>query len=98
MQEHYENETVTVDETEIGHIINLYGCKGTTVIVKGKINAATMGQSFMMLDLLLALTPVPGSELHKDEHPRRECDLLGVRDEFTVVPAADHRIGSNDPT
>lgn len=43
VQENYENESsLTVDNTEISHTINLYGIKNSTVIIKGKINAVTM--------------------------------------------------------
>ncbi|KAI0811162.1 cyclase-associated protein [Irpex lacteus] len=41
--EHHENESnLTIDDTDISHTINLYGCKNTTVIVKGKVNAVTL--------------------------------------------------------
>ncbi|TFK55228.1 hypothetical protein OE88DRAFT_1653977 [Heliocybe sulcata] len=43
MIEYQENESsLTVDNTEISHTVNLYGCKNTTVQVKGKVNAVTM--------------------------------------------------------
>ena len=43
-QEYYENEPgLTVENTEISHIVNLYGCKKTTVVIKGKVNGVTMG-------------------------------------------------------
>lgn len=43
LQEYYENESaLTVDNTEIGHTVNLYGVKNSTVIVKGKVNAVTL--------------------------------------------------------
>ncbi|KAI0691175.1 cyclase-associated protein [Cytidiella melzeri] len=41
--EYQENESgLTVDETDIQHTINLYGCKNSTVVVKGKVNAVTL--------------------------------------------------------
>jgi adenylyl cyclase-associated protein len=42
--EYQDGETLTVDETDRNHTINLFGCKNTTVIVKGKVNAVTLGQ------------------------------------------------------
>lgn len=32
-----------MENTEISQIINLFGCKKTTVIIKGKVNAVTLG-------------------------------------------------------
>ncbi|GJE98137.1 adenylyl cyclase-associated family protein [Phanerochaete sordida] len=41
--ENYENEpSLVVENTDLSHTVNLYGCKNTTVIVKGKINGVTM--------------------------------------------------------
>ncbi|KAI0792862.1 adenylate cyclase associated N terminal-domain-containing protein [Abortiporus biennis] len=43
MVEHQENEAaLTIEDTDKSHTINLYGCKNTTVIVKGKVNAVTL--------------------------------------------------------
>jgi adenylyl cyclase-associated protein len=33
-----------VDNTGINQSINLYGCKNTTVVIKGKVNAVTIGR------------------------------------------------------
>lgn len=44
-QEHQENESsLVVENTEISHVVNLFGCKNTTVQVKGKINAINMSK------------------------------------------------------
>lgn len=41
--EYQENESgLTVENAEIGHIVSLYGCKKTTVVIKGKINGVTI--------------------------------------------------------
>ncbi|KAI0340134.1 hypothetical protein BDW22DRAFT_1360659 [Trametopsis cervina] len=41
--EYQENESaLTVDQTELQHTVNLYGCKNSTIIVKGKVNAVTL--------------------------------------------------------
>ncbi|KAF7796738.1 hypothetical protein EIP86_007921 [Pleurotus ostreatoroseus] len=41
--EHFENESsLTVENTEINQVVNLYDCKNTVVIVKGKVNAVTI--------------------------------------------------------
>ncbi|KDQ59424.1 hypothetical protein JAAARDRAFT_32984 [Jaapia argillacea MUCL 33604] len=43
MVEYQENESMLIiDNTEISHTINLYGCKNTTIQVKGKVNGITM--------------------------------------------------------
>ncbi|KAA1471318.1 cyclase-associated protein [Dentipellis sp. KUC8613] len=43
MIEYQENESaLTVGEAELSHTVNLFGCKNTTVLVKGKVNAVTM--------------------------------------------------------
>ncbi|KAH9998998.1 adenylate cyclase associated C terminal-domain-containing protein [Russula vinacea] len=41
--EYQENEAaLTVDKTEISHIVNLFGCKNSTIVIKGKVNAVTI--------------------------------------------------------
>ncbi|KAI0373302.1 cyclase-associated protein [Pilatotrama ljubarskyi] len=41
--EYQENQSpLTLDNVEISQTVNLYGCKNTTVVVKGKCNAVTM--------------------------------------------------------
>ncbi|KAH9967952.1 cyclase-associated protein [Russula dissimulans] len=41
--EYQENEAaITVDNAEIGHVVNLFGCKNSTILVKGKVNAVTI--------------------------------------------------------
>jgi len=41
--EYQENEpAITVDNAEIGHVVNLFGCKNSTILIKGKINAVTI--------------------------------------------------------
>lgn len=35
-----------MDNTELSQIINLFGCKNSTVIIKGKVNAVTIGEYF----------------------------------------------------
>ncbi|KAL5490425.1 SRV2 [Sanghuangporus weigelae] len=41
--EHQENESgLVVENTEISHVVNLFGCKSTTVQIKGKVNAVNM--------------------------------------------------------
>ena len=43
-QEYQENEPgLTVEDGEISHIVSLYGCKNTTVVIKGKVNGVTLG-------------------------------------------------------
>ncbi|KAI9511312.1 adenylate cyclase associated N terminal-domain-containing protein [Russula earlei] len=41
--EYQENEAaLTVDNVEIGQIVNLFGCKNSTILIKGKVNAVTI--------------------------------------------------------
>ncbi|KAI0290512.1 adenylate cyclase associated N terminal-domain-containing protein [Russula brevipes] len=41
--EYQENEAaLRVDNAEFSHIVNLFGCKNSTIIIKGKINAVTI--------------------------------------------------------
>ncbi|KAI0329833.1 cyclase-associated protein [Cubamyces sp. BRFM 1775] len=41
--EYQENQSpLTLDNVEISQTVNLYGCKNTTVVIKGKCNAVTM--------------------------------------------------------
>jgi len=43
-QEYQENESsLVVENCEIHQTINLFGCKNTTVQVKGKVNAVALG-------------------------------------------------------
>ncbi|KAF8631426.1 hypothetical protein AX17_005103 [Amanita inopinata Kibby_2008] len=42
--EHYENldNHLTVKDVEISHVVNIFGCKNTTIVIKGKVNAVTV--------------------------------------------------------
>lgn len=43
-QEYYENETaLVVENAELNHVVNIFGCKNVTVQVKGKVNAVSIG-------------------------------------------------------
>ncbi|KZT74000.1 cyclase-associated protein [Daedalea quercina L-15889] len=43
MIEYQENESaLTVENVEISQTVNLYGCKSSTIVVKGKVNAVTL--------------------------------------------------------
>ncbi|KAH8833527.1 adenylate cyclase associated N terminal-domain-containing protein [Flagelloscypha sp. PMI_526] len=44
--EYQENEkSLILDEVQINHSVNIFGCKGSTIIVKGKVNAVTIVNS-----------------------------------------------------
>ena len=44
IQEYQENETDLVVECgKISQTVNLYSCKNSTIVIKGKINAVTIG-------------------------------------------------------
>jgi adenylyl cyclase-associated protein len=47
---------LTIEDGERNQTVNLYGCKKTTVVVKGKINAVTMGMIISLQMHLCALT------------------------------------------
>ncbi|KAH7107393.1 adenylate cyclase associated C terminal-domain-containing protein [Auriculariales sp. MPI-PUGE-AT-0066] len=41
--ENYENDTsLVVDNAEMSHIVNIFGCKNVTVQIKGKVNAVNL--------------------------------------------------------
>ncbi|KAF8626377.1 hypothetical protein AX15_005027 [Amanita polypyramis BW_CC] len=41
--EYHDNaEPLTIDNVEISHVINIYACKNTIVMIKGKVNAVTL--------------------------------------------------------
>ncbi|KAM5542594.1 hypothetical protein V8D89_003555 [Ganoderma adspersum] len=41
--EYQENQSpLTVDNVEISQTVNLYGCKSSTIVIKGKVNAITL--------------------------------------------------------
>lgn len=43
-QEYQEDESnLIVDQCELNQAVNLFGCKNTTVQIKGKVNAVTLG-------------------------------------------------------
>jgi adenylyl cyclase-associated protein len=41
-QENQENETMTLEDVTLSQSVNIFGCKGTTIIIKGKVNAVNM--------------------------------------------------------
>jgi hypothetical protein len=59
-KEYQENESgLTVEDTDFRQTINLYGCKNSTIIVKGKVNAVTLGSIFLLswhYNILLTIT------------------------------------------
>ena len=45
MQENYENDSnVVLDNTAINQTVYIYGCKNSTIQVKGKVNTVTVGE------------------------------------------------------
>lgn len=49
--EHHEgNREILIDTTEIGHTVNIFGCKNSVIQIKGKVNAVSLGK------LLLAMS------------------------------------------
>jgi len=44
-QEYQEDQAaLEVTDVEINQTVNLFGCKNTTVIIKGKVNAVTLSE------------------------------------------------------
>lgn len=44
--EHHEgNREILIDGTEIGHTVNIFGCKNSVIQIKGKVNAVSLGES-----------------------------------------------------
>jgi adenylyl cyclase-associated protein len=41
-QEYQENESLVVEDGQINHTVILYGCKNSTVVIKGKVNTVTL--------------------------------------------------------
>ena len=37
---------LTVDNAELSQTVNLYGCKNSTIVIKGKVNAITLGTCY----------------------------------------------------
>ena len=47
VQEYQENVSpLTVDNVELSQTVNLYGCKNSTIVIKGKVNAITLGTCY----------------------------------------------------
>lgn len=42
VQENQENETFTLEDVTLSQSVNIFACKGTTIIIKGKVNAVNM--------------------------------------------------------
>ena len=43
-QEFQENEqSLVVEDAQLNQSVNLFGCKKSTIIIKGKVNAVTLG-------------------------------------------------------
>lgn len=61
-QEYQEDQpALEVTDVEINQTVNLFGCKNTTVVIKGKVNAVTLSKSCrhsLMSELNTTLAPV----------------------------------------
>jgi len=42
VKEHQENETLTIEDVSLSQSVNIFGCKGATILIKGKVNAVNM--------------------------------------------------------
>lgn len=44
-----DNKNLVIDQTESRHTVYIYKCSGSVVVIKGKVNAITLGKSFLCL-------------------------------------------------
>ncbi|KAF9533468.1 adenylate cyclase associated N terminal-domain-containing protein [Crepidotus variabilis] len=42
MIEYHEGDTLTLDDVSLSQSVNIYGCKGTIILIKGKVNAVNI--------------------------------------------------------
>ncbi|PFH52429.1 hypothetical protein AMATHDRAFT_46293 [Amanita thiersii Skay4041] len=58
--EYYENpgSPLVITEGEINNVVNIFGCKKTTVVIKGKVNAVTLGSSYKYIRVNCTTTSV----------------------------------------
>jgi adenylyl cyclase-associated protein len=42
---HENNSEIIIDNTEINHTVQIFGCKSSVIQIKGKVNAVNMGGS-----------------------------------------------------
>lgn len=70
MQEYHEdNKDITVSDTELSHVVHIFGCVRSVVKISGKINAVTMvncKKTAVVLDSAvssLSITNSPGFEV-----------------------------------
>ena len=44
LQEYQENEpALTLEDVQMNQTVNLFNCKKTTIVIKGKVNAVSLG-------------------------------------------------------
>lgn len=96
-QEYYENEpSLIVDNVEIGHVVYIYGCKNTTIQVKGKVNAINLGSLFVFNVRGYTAHNIR-SQLYQDLHSLRVRHLRSVRDKLAFVCTSNYGCSSDDP-
>lgn len=44
VENHVNNSAVVIDKAELRHVVYIYNCTGSTVQIKGKVNAVTIGK------------------------------------------------------
>lgn len=50
-QENFDNrKDLVVSDTELKHVVSIFGCTNSTVTIKGKVNAVVLGNSYIMID------------------------------------------------
>jgi adenylyl cyclase-associated protein len=43
VENHFNNNEVVIDQTEIRHVVYIYNCQNSTIKITGKVNAVTIG-------------------------------------------------------
>lgn len=48
VEHHDNNREILIETTEIGHTVNIFGCKSSVIQIKGKVNAVSMSECYSM--------------------------------------------------
>jgi len=101
LQEYQENESaLMVEEAEINQTVNLFGCKSSTIVVKGKVNAVTLSTtaSASIRERALWLRVPPFSQLHKDIGPCGVRHIVHFDHKLAIVRSTNNWCSANNPT
>jgi adenylyl cyclase-associated protein len=52
-KEFHENESgLVIENAELNHVVNIFGCKNSTIQVKGKVNAVSLGTLVLLIQIM----------------------------------------------